>query len=227
MLFRQIKDFAITKTTADNDDFLILQNPTTGETYKITKADFLAGLSSGSSGGGTSGVPLSFLSSGDTNGLFYYLGTEKLTVSFSSPSERGVTLTANGVAYGSPTAVVDRSDGSFFFPPESQNGSWVVFHLTEGALKCNYYSIKTRVGYGGYYPRNWKFQGSTDGNTWIDLDIQNENQTLNSDGQWLSLPVSTNTSSYNYFRLITTGNDSSGAKLLVLNEVELYGTYFE
>jgi hypothetical protein len=40
----QIKNVSITKTIAEDADLLILQNPTTGETYKITKADFLAGL---------------------------------------------------------------------------------------------------------------------------------------------------------------------------------------
>lgn len=43
----QYKDFAIQKTAAESTDILLLQNPITGETYKITKGDFLAGLSSG------------------------------------------------------------------------------------------------------------------------------------------------------------------------------------
>jgi hypothetical protein len=38
----QIKDIAITKIIAEDSDFLLMQNPTTGETYKITKADLLA-----------------------------------------------------------------------------------------------------------------------------------------------------------------------------------------
>ncbi|MEH2146251.1 hypothetical protein [Nostoc sp.] len=52
----QIKDFAITKTVAEDGDFLLMQNPTTGETYKITRSDFLAGLSSiGNTGTGSTG----------------------------------------------------------------------------------------------------------------------------------------------------------------------------
>lgn len=42
----QIKDIAITKVIAENSDFLVMQNATTGETYKITKADLLAGFTS-------------------------------------------------------------------------------------------------------------------------------------------------------------------------------------
>ncbi|MDQ3018248.1 MAG: hypothetical protein M3Q64_00020 [bacterium] len=50
----QIKDISITKTIAENGDFLLMQNPITGETYKITKANLLAALSNGTSGTSTS-----------------------------------------------------------------------------------------------------------------------------------------------------------------------------
>ncbi|MEH2331568.1 discoidin domain-containing protein [Nostoc sp.] len=42
----QIKDIAITKIVANDSDFLVMQSPS-GETYKITRANFLAGLFSG------------------------------------------------------------------------------------------------------------------------------------------------------------------------------------
>lgn len=45
----EIKNIAITKTVADDSDFLLMQNPTTRETYKITKADLLAGISNNGS----------------------------------------------------------------------------------------------------------------------------------------------------------------------------------
>lgn len=45
----QIKDVPIEKIAAEDGDYLIMQNPTTGETYKIKKINFLAGLSSGGS----------------------------------------------------------------------------------------------------------------------------------------------------------------------------------
>ncbi|MEA5601072.1 LamG domain-containing protein [Nostoc sp. UHCC 0252] len=43
-MLKQIKDIGITKTSAENGDFLLLQNPSTSETYKITKENLLAGL---------------------------------------------------------------------------------------------------------------------------------------------------------------------------------------
>lgn len=47
-----IKDLAITKTEANEDDWLVLQDAATSETYKIKVSDFLAGLSSGGGGSG-------------------------------------------------------------------------------------------------------------------------------------------------------------------------------
>lgn len=41
----QIRDLSITKTVAADSDFLLMQSPESGETYKITKANLLAGLS--------------------------------------------------------------------------------------------------------------------------------------------------------------------------------------
>lgn len=45
-MFKQIKDIAIIKTIAQDSDFLLMQNPSTGETYRITKANLLANFSS-------------------------------------------------------------------------------------------------------------------------------------------------------------------------------------
>jgi hypothetical protein len=41
----QIKDLSITKIVAEDSDFLVMQSPLTGETYKITKANLLATIS--------------------------------------------------------------------------------------------------------------------------------------------------------------------------------------
>ena len=44
----QFKDVAIVKTVAEDDDILLLQNPTTKETYQIKKVHLLAGYAAGS-----------------------------------------------------------------------------------------------------------------------------------------------------------------------------------
>ena len=46
----EIKDITVEQTIAEDGDYLILQNPTSGIAYKIKKSNFLAGLSSNGNG---------------------------------------------------------------------------------------------------------------------------------------------------------------------------------
>lgn len=212
------------KTIADASDYVSMVD-NSEIPYKITKANLFAGLSSGSGSGGSTGgtsVYLTFASSGDNKGLFYFLGTQKNTVVWSNPSNNGLSIGASAVENGSVEQLCNRSGNDFWTP--ASPGGWVSFHITTGKLKCNYYSIKTREVNTDYYPRNWKLQGSNDNSTWVDLDIQVNNTALSSLGQWLSLPIAA-VESYSYFRLLVTGVNSNGYYHLCLGEVELYGIY--
>lgn len=82
----QIKDIAITKTVAADTDFLIMQNPITGETYKITKASLLAGVSS--AGGGSTPTDIAL--------LMHFEGINGSTnIIDSSPNHRIITVNGN------------------------------------------------------------------------------------------------------------------------------------
>ncbi|MEH2460921.1 hypothetical protein [Nostoc sp.] len=216
------------KTTADDGDYALMVD-SSGTPYKITKAKLLAGLSSGGgdtlAGGGTGGVSVSltFANDADTNGLFYYLGTNKGSAAWSNPSGNLLTVIASSIGYGSPTTLVNRQGDKFW--TDNETNCWVSFLLQTGALKCNHYSIKSRSNDNGYYPRTWKLQGSNDGSTWTDLDVQIENTTLVSAGQWLSLSVAASSVYYSRFRLLKNGKDSAGYDFLCLDEVELYGSF--
>lgn len=217
----QIKDIEITKITAGDSDLLVMQNPETGETYKITKANLLAGSSNGGGTPTPTETNFTYVRDGDTHGLFYFLGTQKNTIAWSNPYDNGLIVTASSVSGGSLFQLCDRADGNFY--SGNYNNSWVNFRLDSGKLLCNRYSIKSRTD-NGYFLRSWKLQGSDDGSTWVDLDVQTNNTTVNSPTTWLTLPV-TATVGYSIFRLINTGNDSNGYNYLCLGEVELYGTY--
>ena len=216
----EIKDITISQTTAKDTDYLVLQDPDSGLTYKITKANLLAGSSNGNNS--SNQHSLAFANNGDSNGLFYYLGTSKGLSAWSNPAGNTLTVTASSTELGNPISLVDRQNSEWFSHPVAN--SWVSFGLVSGKLLCNYYSIRSRATNTDYYPRNWALQGSNDNTTWIDLDVQINNQSLNSVSQWLSLPVNSNTS-YSSFRLIQNGLDSSSTDYFCLGEVELYGLY--
>ncbi|MEH1849285.1 MAG: discoidin domain-containing protein [Nostoc sp.] len=216
----QIKDIAITKTIADDDDLLVMQNPTTGETYNIKKSDFLAGFS-GSTPSTPTGHSLTYASDGDSNGLFYYLGTGKGATTWSNPASVSVLVSSSSAGYGDPSILIN-TQADRFWTGDAAN-SWVMFQFA-GKLTCNYYSIKSRSNDSGHYPRTWKLQGSNDSISWTDVDTQTNNETLVNASQWLSIPV-TSTVGYSSFRLIQVGANSSGYGYLCLDEVELYGLY--
>lgn len=214
----QIKDYP-EEATAEAEDFVLMQNPITAKTYKITITNFLKNLPSNGTSGASS-VNLTFATAGDTNGLFYYLGTEKLTKPWANPTTKGLSLNASSVENGSVISLVNRDESQFY--TSNTPNSWVSFNI-ENKLKCNYYSIRARNN-TAYYPRNWKLQGSNDGNTWIDLDTQINNTVLSSASQWLSLPV-ISSEAYSWFRILNYGIDSEGHNYFTLGEVELYGQY--
>jgi hypothetical protein len=223
------------KTVAASGDYFIGVDGN-DEPYKISKADLLAGLSSGGSSGSGSGGSsgsgsgsgsansnnLTYLSDGDANGLFYYLGTKRNTTAWSNPAGNGLTVTASAVENGSVEQLCNRN-GNDFWTPSAPN-SWVGFYINSGKLICNRYSIKSREVNDGYYPRTWTLQGSNDNSTWTDLDVNVNNNQLNSPAQWLSRPVVSSVG-YSFFRVLNVWTNSHGYFHLCLGEVELYGLY--
>ncbi|MEH2392605.1 MAG: discoidin domain-containing protein [Nostoc sp.] len=199
---------------ADGDYVLMVASD--GTLYKILKADFL------STGTTNLEINLNYASDGDTNGLFYYLGTNAKTTDWSNPTGNGVLISASSTENGSLSSLVDRVSSQWFSNINANN--YVQFQLTNCKLKPTKYSIKTRSNNADYYPRNWQLLGSNDGINWDVVDEQINNNTLSSISQWLTIPVST-TTKYSYFRLLQNGADSSGAGYLCLGEVELYGFY--
>lgn len=99
----QIKNISITKTTANDLDFLLMQNPTTGETYKISKGNLLSGLSTG---GSTTPATDPFISNvilhlkGDgTNGTTTFVDSSASPKTISSSGN--VTISTAQSKYGS------------------------------------------------------------------------------------------------------------------------------
>lgn len=216
----QIKDVAIIRTVAKGGDWLIMQDFETFETYRITKDNLLAGLTSGIVVPPVAtNVTLTYVSDGDTNGVLYYLGSSGKTSTWQNPINKGVSITSSGGGSGSPTDLADRQPTAFYVTAATNN--WVRIDLPK-SLKCSYYSLRNR-NYNGNNIRNWKLQGCNAGSEWVDLDTQSNNVSINGESQWLSLPVTNNQASFTSFRILQTGHESSGDDYLCLGEIELYG----
>lgn len=217
----QIKDFPNISILTEND-LLLVQTASDGAFKNIKGSDLKAYFGgSGATTTSAQSIDLRYSFDGDTNGLVTYLGTSKGATAFTNPDGISLIMAASSTEYGSPTLLVNRTADEFYTHPAPN--SWVTLHLLFGKLICNRYSIRARSN-TDYYPRNWKLQGLDNSFTFVDLDTQVNNITLNSPSQWLSLPV-TPTVAYSTFRILQYDNDSSNSPYLTLGELEFYGTY--
>jgi hypothetical protein len=168
-------------------------------------------------------VDRTYVSDGDTNGVFFYLGTVHNTVSWINPVTNGrVSFSNNSGALvsGSFPLLTDRTTGTVL--GSNTVGSWIQVDLRTYELRCNRYSIRNITATTTNL-RNWQFQGSKDAITWVTLDAQTNNTTISVASTWYNFNVN-NVGFYRYFRIQSTGKDSSGSSdYVALGELELYG----
>src|SRR6478672_8319213 len=191
-----------------------------GDRVLIVRADGVVGLADksllgGSSGGGgeptPTGVPLTFESVGDDNGVIYWYGSLEQTQPFVNPHTAGLLeFSASSVEAGSLGVLADRSDSVFY--TVSQVDSWIQLNLKTKKLKVNTYTLKNRAAGGGYYLRNWKLQGSNNLlQPWVDLDVRVNDPTLNQDNTWAVFTCSNpSDTAFQVLRILETGPNASG-----------------
>ena len=172
------------------------------------------------------GVNLTYVSDGDTNDVFYFIGTLNNTTTFTNPQSitSPIIATINTISSGTLLGITDRIPGGF--ATTDVVNSNVVIDLGNGrSLRLNKYSLRAR-NIGTTHLRNWKLQSSNDGTTWVDLDTQINNTSLAATFAWVSITVSGITTNYRYFRLLQTGLNAANSNALSLGEMQLYGTYY-
>jgi hypothetical protein len=217
----QIKDIAITKTSANNDDWLHGQE-VGGATFKIKKSDLITQQSAG--------VNLDYRFILDKNGLIYNLGTNGYTQAFTNPSGSSLVLSASSLLSvdSVPANATNRiiqgtaSSSAQVFHTQSGAGQWMKLNLIAKTIKPRYYLIQGRRDFNGQHLRNWQLQGSNDDSNWDVLDTQSSNTAIGQ-GTWFIGDCREVTQYYRYLRIFQTGNNSSSASFLTFSQIEFYG----
>jgi hypothetical protein len=176
-------------------------------------------------GGGSSGaVAHDYVSNGDTNGIFYALGTLG-GGSFQNPARSGGPV---AVSYSSilvpwnppptPDYLTDRDSTVNIFHTGGPAVGWVMWDFIGRRVKVRDYTLRSRWDSNTLHPTALQLQGSNDGDTeWTVLDDAAPGFTAAD--QWRHFTCdSVPTDPFRYLRLI----DYADANL-VLGEVELYG----
>jgi hypothetical protein len=181
--------------------------------------------------------PRTFVSSGDANGVFYFLGTGFGQNVWANPSTSSQIVAVRSSNWTSSTVnqVFDRSATS----TSSGNvaNSWIFVDLgVSRSLIPDRYSLRHYSEGDWEKIRNWKLQGTNsvagtsnaqiEAATWTDLDVRANDTTINGVAAWGDfVPNQSNTTAFRYLRIIQTGLNSSGANFLAITEWEVYGTF--
>lgn len=167
---------------------------------------------------------LAYVSNGDDNGVFYWLGSNGKTTPFSSPAQSGkVSLSQLSYFTESTLAdkLVDRDPATFAHTHDTPNASYKA-DLTTKKLIISAWSIKARLGANsGQNPQAVNLQASNNDYIWI--DIEQKSLANFKDGAWFTSQISNQSTAYKYWRIVQATTNDNGQNYFVLSEWELYG----
>ena len=154
-------------------------------------------------------------------GIFYftYLATQKNQSTI-------VEIVPSTSFWGNPYSIVTYEfTGNYHddcFATLDNPNSNLIFHLLHHKVRLTHYSIRTRPGFEYHYTKNWNFEGSNDGKSWVVLDTQEESNELMGINITKVFKIK-KIGLFQYFRFIQTGLNSNQNNYLVMNNLELFG----
>jgi hypothetical protein len=155
-------------------------------------------------------------------GVCHWLATDKLKAEFSSPLEKSlISLTSSPVFTGNLRNLVSPMDNNLCFKPVA--GAFVALQFNTVKVKPTHYSVRhSSTNAHSYFMRSWKFQGSLDGESWVDISTHDHDDSMSNSNLSPSFAVSC-PSFFTHFRILSTGPNSSNNGYLMLSGLEVYG----
>ncbi|PIK60002.1 putative E3 ubiquitin-protein ligase HECTD1 isoform X1 [Apostichopus japonicus] len=168
----------------------------------------------------------------DENGLIYWVGTNgKTAFEWVNPAAYNLVSVSSSegktLPYGRLEDVLSRDPSALNCHTNDDKKSW--FSMDLGLwLIPSAYTLRHARGYGRSALRNWIFQVSKDGQSWISLLEHNDDSSLNEPGStatWPLEPIASEKKGWRYIRIQQNGkNASSQTHYLSLSGFEIYGT---
>jgi hypothetical protein len=178
---------------------------------------------------------LTYVSDGDTNDLFYWLGTNLGTTTWSNPAgTSALTVVASSADLGTPDSLSDRVPSNFYTIDAPDQ--WIAWALASGkTIAVSRYTIRSRNFDTNHLPRNWVLEGTNsvstfditgiNAATWTAIDTRSSDSTLTAVNQYYTMVVNGSGSAFRYIRLRQTGINSNSGFYFTPAELALYGTY--
>lgn len=159
----------------------------------------------------------------DNTGILYYIGTDegKSTVYRNPLASRTVLVSMSSSAGAAPQSVADRNISSS--PAENSYGRernpWIAIDFKESKVRLESYFIAQEHD---HYLRNWRLEGSDDGNNWDTLREHVNDTTLTSSHRHHFFLVNAK-KYYSRFRIYVTGPSHTGQTNFDITQLEFYG----
>ncbi|XP_011688691.1 PREDICTED: E3 ubiquitin-protein ligase HECTD1 [Wasmannia auropunctata] len=167
----------------------------------------------------------------DENGLLYWIGTNAKTCSeWVNPGQYGLVVVTSSdgrnLPYGHLEDILSRDSSALNCHTNDDKRAWFSIDLGVWIIP-NAYTLRHARGYGRSALRNWMFQASKDGVTWITLYAHVDDCSLNEPGStstWTLEPPSEETQGWRHLRLQQIGKNASGqTHYLSVSGFEVYG----
>lgn len=163
----------------------------------------------------------------DTNGILYYLGSGGKTQPWINPEYKGVVCTTSSALAKdseSSSAIVGREVVRCVTQPAKDN--FFMIDLRNYWVCVSAYTLRHYSSWDSEAIREWKFQGSNDGERWHKLMSHKHDESLNGKGAthtWILPKVKKR---YRMFRILQTGQNSNGHWYLAISGLEIYGKLY-
>jgi len=181
-------------------------------------------------------VSRSYVSNGDANGVFYFLGTGLGANVWANPQTSAQIVAVRSTdGAGTVADIFDRTTNATYTNGGAL-GDFIFVDLgANRSLVPNYYSLRN-YNQANREMRTWKLQGTNsvagtsvaqiNAATWTDLDVRSNDTTMSGANAWANYtPNQSNTTAFRYLRILQTGNDATGNPYICVAEWELYGTF--
>jgi hypothetical protein len=129
----------------------------------------------------------------------------------------------------SPKNVIASGRGNCFPSTTQQSNHWICCDFGDSRVALTHYSIRSCDGGGGpnwNNPQNWCLEGSQDGQSWTELNRQQNNRELDSKSKVSTFAVNVS-GTFRMIRLRQTGLNCAGGSAFVFSRIEFFGTLIE
>ena len=162
----------------------------------------------------------------DENGVLYRIGTQGGTRNYQNPHTSGdVVVSWSSIENGTVDLFVQhRHANSVQSYTTNVANSWMQVDLGQNrTLRPTYYCLRNEQSVSDVL-RNWRLEGSNDGQTWTTLRNHTNDTTLAaqsmSEANW---PVENCGVCYRFFRILQYGKNAQNNDCLCCAGIELYG----